>query len=188
MDRRRFLLTSVAGVLAAPLGAEAQPTGTVYRIGYLTPWPLGQVEEESFWRGLRNLGYVKGQNIIAESRTAQGDHDRVPKLAAELVAAKVHIVVAATGMAALAVKSVTSTIPIVIAASADAEAQGIVLSIRRPGSNVTGLTALTPQLGAKRFEILKQMLPHLKQTTALCARICHSIARKLATSPQPRNV
>jgi putative tryptophan/tyrosine transport system substrate-binding protein len=167
MDRRRFLLTSLAGALAAPLAAEAQQAARMYRIGYLTPVPLWTPAAEAFKQGLRDLGYVEGRNIVIEARTANRRDGDLPKLAVELVAANVDIIVAATGMAALAAKRVTSTIPIVMTGSADAVAQGIVDSLQRPGGNVTGLTALTPELGPKRLEILREAIPRARTIVVL---------------------
>jgi putative ABC transport system substrate-binding protein len=112
MDRRRFLLTSLAGVLAAPFAAEAQQAGKVYRIGFLwdTPavWPHAL---EAFRQGLRDLGWVEGQNIVIEYRWTQGRFDRLPSLVEELVRLKVDLIVAPTSIYTGAAKRVTATIP-----------------------------------------------------------------------------
>jgi len=168
MNRRAFV-TGLGAVLVAPLGAEAQQAGKVWRIGYLTPFSLRNAPPavNAFNEGLRDLGYIEGRNVVIERRSAELRHDDLPKLAAELVAAKVDIIVAATGMTALAVKRVTSTVPVVMAGSADAAAQGIVDSLQRPGGNVTGLTTLTAELAPKRLEIFREALPGLKTVAAL---------------------
>jgi putative ABC transport system substrate-binding protein len=112
---------------------------------------------------LRELGYVEGQNIVLNVRAADGRRDRLPVLAAELAATNPDLIVTATGTAALAVKRVTSTIPIVMHGSADAVEMGIVPSLARPSGNVTGLTSLGAVLAPKRLEILKQTVPSLKR-------------------------
>ncbi len=167
MDRRTFVGAMGGGLLAAPLAGEAQQAGKVHRIGYLTPFSVDGVIARSFRQGLRELGYVEGQGIVIEDRRAEQRLMDLEKAAAELVAAKVDVVVAATGVAALAAKHVTATIPIVMAASADAVIQGIVASLARPGENVTGLTVLSSELAPKRLEILKEALPRLKRAAAL---------------------
>ena len=167
MPRRTFMAALTAGLLAAPLAAQAQQPGKVYRIGYLTLFPLDDPLAESFRQGLRGLGYVEGRDLVIEGRSAQQRQSDLEKLAAELVVAKVDVLVAAQGLAALAAKHVTATIPIIMAASADAVTQGIVASLARPGGNVTGMTQLTPELAPKRLEILKEALPRLKRVTAL---------------------
>jgi putative tryptophan/tyrosine transport system substrate-binding protein len=118
MNRRTFV-TGLGAVLAAPLAAEAQQAGKVHRIGYLTPFSVDGVIARAFRQGLRELGYVEGREIVIEGRRAEHRPMDLEKAAAELVAAKVDVLVAATGVAALAAKHVTATIPIVMAASAD---------------------------------------------------------------------
>jgi len=167
MDRRAFLSALSGSFLAAPLAAEAQQAGKVYRIGYLTPFPIDSSLTQSFRQGLRELGYVEGRDVVIEGRSADQRYNDLEKLAAELVVAKVDVLVTAAGVAALAAKRVTATIPIVMAASADAVTQGIVASLARPGGNVTGLTQLSSVLTPKRLEILKETLPRLKRTAAL---------------------
>jgi ABC-type uncharacterized transport system substrate-binding protein len=138
MDRRRFLLTSLAGALAAPLAVEAPPTSKVYRIGGLgnddtPPW-------EAFRKGLRELGYVDGRNVTIEWRWSQSRTGRLPYLASELVHLKVDVIVASGTQATRAAKQATSTIPIVMAVSAYPEKIGLVESLAHPGGNVTGLS------------------------------------------------
>jgi ABC-type uncharacterized transport system substrate-binding protein len=138
MDRRRFLLTSLAGALAVPLGAAAQQKGKVYRIGYLSFAPGTGVGV--FRDGLRELGYVEGKNLVIEYRSAQPDPARLSALAAELVAASVDVIVAIYNPAIIAAKTATTTIPIVGLIVLEPVETGIVQSLARPGGNVTGLS------------------------------------------------
>jgi putative ABC transport system substrate-binding protein len=161
-------LIGLAVVMAlAPFVAEAQQAGKVYRIGYLTPFAVDGSIAQSFREGLRDIGYVDGRDVVIETRSAGQRHNELEKLAAELVASNVDVLVAATGLSALAAKRVTATIPIVIAGSADAVTQGVAASLSRPGGNVTGLTALTAELAPKRIEILKEALPRLRKAAVL---------------------
>ena len=170
---RRIGLVVLA--LVASLAVEAQPAAKAYRIGYLTPQPTDGPAAQSFRRGLRELGYVEGRDILIEARRAEQRPMDLEKAAAELVAARVDVLVAATGVAALAAKRVTATIPIVMAASADPVTQGIVASLARPGGNVTGMTSLMPELTPKRLEILKEALPLLKRTASRSRSRAHHV-------------
>jgi putative ABC transport system substrate-binding protein len=157
MDRRRFLLTSLTAV-AAPLTAEAQQAASLPRIGFIAPASLSDPRVPSFLQafrqGLRELGYVEGQNIAIEFRWAEGQYDRLPGLAAELVRLKVNVIVAAGPNAIQAAKQATETIPIVMAAVADPVATGFVASLARPGGNITGISNMMPELvGKHRSEI-----------------------------------
>jgi putative tryptophan/tyrosine transport system substrate-binding protein len=159
MDRRRFLLTSVAGAMAAPLAARAQQTGKVYRIGYLSFAP-NPATEGAFRDGLSELGYVEGKNLAIEYRWAQPDPARFSTLAAELVAAGVDVIVATFNLAIIAAKAATTTIPIVGLVVLEPVETGIVKSLARPGGNVTGLSwehGTDP--GAKKLEVFKQLVP-----------------------------
>jgi len=132
MDRRRFLSTTVAGILAAPLGAEAQDAGKVARIGRLEQGSRS-TPDEAFRQGLRELGYVEGQNIVIEYRYADEKAERLPDLAAELVNLKVNVIVSGGTLAPLAAKQATSTIPIVLAAAGDPVGTGLVTNLAKPG-------------------------------------------------------
>lgn len=165
----RILFLGLA--LLGPLAATADSAGKVYRLGYLTPRPLPDASANEFMEGMRKLGYVDGRNIVIEMRSANLKFDNLQRLAAELVERKVDVIVAATGTAALAAKRATSRVPIVVAASNDAVAMGIVGSLQRPGGNVTGVTGLSAQLAPKRLEALKELLPTLKRIAVLwCPR------------------
>ena len=163
MDRRRFLLTSLAGALAAPLAAAAQPAGRIWRIGYLS-LVSGKLEQYEPWlaafrNGLRELGYVEGENVIIEQRYAAGRIERLPSLAAELVRLRVDVLVAAPAGSAFAAKKVTSTVPIVFMGEPDPVGTGLVASLARPGGNATGLADAHADLIPKRLELLKQLVP-----------------------------
>jgi putative ABC transport system substrate-binding protein len=171
VDRRGFLLTSLAGALAGPLAAGAQPAGKVYCIGVL--WnaaanaPLSLRSVEAFEQGLRERGWVEGQNIIIERRYAEGRAQQFPDLAADLVRLKVDVIVAVAGPATRAAKQATMTIPIVATGVSDPVGQGFVASLARPGGNVTGLATLFPELAAKRLALLKEALPAVSRVAVL---------------------
>jgi ABC-type uncharacterized transport system substrate-binding protein len=167
MDRRRFLLTSLAGALAAPLGAGAQQAGRVYRIGFLGGGsPSGNAPHVAALRlGLRDHGYLEGKNVTLEFRWAEGKYDRLPALAAELIRLNVDIIVTQGTPAALAAKQATTTIPVVMTIVGNPEA--VVTSLARPGGNVTGWSFFMPELNAKRLEIVKTALPRLARLAVL---------------------
>ncbi|HEV2054419.1 MAG TPA: ABC transporter substrate-binding protein, partial [Methylomirabilota bacterium] len=168
IDRRRFLTGTGAVLLVAPVAAEAQQAAKVARIGYLA----GNVSasphlNEAFRQGLRDLGYVEGRNVVIEYRDAEGKLERLPALAAELVALKVDVIVAGGTPQALAAKQATRTLPIVFAAAADPVASGLVTSLARPGGNVTGLSQQTSELVGKCLEQLKQAVPGVTRVAVL---------------------
>ena len=157
-------------LLAAPLAAEAQQAAKVARIGYLSPnLATGPHLREAFRQGLRDLGYVEGRNLVIEYRDAEGKVERLPALAAELVALKVDVIVTEGGntVVPLAAKQATRTLPIVFATAADAVGSGLVTSLARPGGNVTGLDSLSTELVGKRLELLTQAVPGVGQVAVL---------------------
>jgi len=159
---RRAFLHALAGGVLAPLAAEAQLAGKVYRIGVLEV--VGAASNagnlSAFRQALRELGYVEEQNFVIEYRSADGRHERFLDLATELVQVKVDVIVTRGTPAALAAKQATGTIPIVMASSGDPVAEGIVASLARPGGNVTGLHIMAPpELGGKRLRLLKEAVP-----------------------------
>jgi putative tryptophan/tyrosine transport system substrate-binding protein len=170
MDRRRFLLTSLAGALVTPLAAEAQ-RGKVSRIGFLGGGsPSGYAAHVAELRlGLRDYGYVEGTNVTLEFRWAEGRQDRIPELAADFVRLKVDVIVVdACGASLNAASQATSTIPIVVTAcNDDLVATGLIASLARPGGNITGLSELTPELGAKRLQLLKEAVPKVRRVAVL---------------------
>ncbi len=159
-------------LLAAPLGrATAQPPQKVPRVGYLKGGsasdPLRQRWLEAFRQGLRELGYVEGQNIAIEPRWTEGEDDRLPALAADLVRSKVDVIVADTGAATRAAQQATRTIPIVMSLVNDPVGSGLVASLARPGGNVTGLTIMSPDLVGKQLELLKAVVPKVSRVALL---------------------
>jgi putative ABC transport system substrate-binding protein len=169
MDRRRFLLTSLAGVLAAPVAARAQAARRLPRIGFLAT-PAAEVirgRVAAFEQGLRELGYVAGKTIIIEYRYADGRFERLPDLAAELVRLKVDLLVAVGANAAHAAKNATSAIPIVIGNAADPVGTGLVTNLARPGGNITGLSDFNLGVVTKRVELLKEVVPKASRVAVL---------------------
>jgi putative tryptophan/tyrosine transport system substrate-binding protein len=168
MDRRRFLVTSLAGALAAPLATEAQQAGKVYRIGFLwdspTVWPHAL---QAFRQGLRERGWNEGHNILVEYRWAEGRFERLPAMAEELVRLKVDVIVAPTSIYTAAAKRTTATIPIVFASHADPVATGHVERLSRPGGNATGTTIIMSETMAKSVELLKATIPTLKRVAVI---------------------
>jgi putative ABC transport system substrate-binding protein len=170
ITRRRFM-TVAAGLLVAPLAAEAQQQSRkVFRIGLLGTVPLTEPGASHIWdgffEGLRQLGYVEGRNIVIEGRYSEGRSERLPTLAAELVRLKVDVIVAAGYTAAMA-KGATSTIPIVMTNHGDPVASRLVASLARPGGNVTGLSLMNPELIGKQLQLLKEAMPQLSRVAVL---------------------
>jgi putative ABC transport system substrate-binding protein len=147
--------------------AQAQQSTKLPRIGYLTG--TGSAPFPALLQGLRELGYVEGQNIAIEFRSADGKPDRRPELAAELVRLKVDIIVADGAGPSLNAKKATSTIPIVMMSSTDPIGNGLVASLARPGGNVTGLTSLSGELGGKLLDLLKEIVPRLSRVAIVSA-------------------
>jgi putative ABC transport system substrate-binding protein len=166
-----LISTLVLGLLAGPLPIEGQQAGKVPRIGFLHQGIKASMRVPGFRQGLREVGYVEGQNITVEYRFAKGRRDRLAKLAAELVGLKLNVIVAATGPPALALKRATATIPIVMVAGSDPVALGLVPSLRRPGGNITGLTLLVSELSGKRLELLKEAFPKIRRVGVLSTGI-----------------
>jgi putative ABC transport system substrate-binding protein len=169
VDRRSFLLTSLAGALAGPLACEAQAVGKVPQIGYLSAdgsTPASHLVE-AFRQGLRDLGYVEGQSITVEYRFAGGKYDRLPELAAELVHRRVDVIMAFTIPATRAAKRATTGIPIVFAQVLDPIGAGLVASLARPGANVTGVGIMVEELGGKYMQLVKEVSPGVTRVAVL---------------------
>jgi len=165
---RRDFLVAAGTLLAAPLVAEAQQAANVTRIGYLSHNLAASSHlRDAFLQGLRELGYVEGRNVVIEYRYAEGKPERLPALAAELVALKVDVIVTVSNTTALAAKQATRTVPIVFTAVANPVAAGIVTSLARPGGNLTGLASLGSELVGKRLELLKQAVPVVDRVAVL---------------------
>jgi putative tryptophan/tyrosine transport system substrate-binding protein len=166
--RREFISTLLGGAAVAwPLAAQAQQPAMPV-IGALV---IGNTDPGQFWRefrqALRDLGYVEGQNIRFEFRSAEGQVNRLPELAAELVRLKVDVIVAWFTPTALAAKQATSEIPIVMAETGDPIATGLVASLPRPGGNVTGIASVSAELAGKSVQLIRDMLPSARRVTAL---------------------
>jgi ABC-type uncharacterized transport system substrate-binding protein len=170
-SRRTFLTALAGGILAAPLVGQpqhSQPTG-VPRIGYLflQPFSASAHLRDAFRQGLRELGYVEGQNIAIDFRNAGGRPERLRDLASELVRLKVDVIVAAPEASIEAAEHATRTIPVVMAVSFDPVGRGFITSLARPGGNITGLSTVSPELTGKRLELLKELIPKLSRVAVI---------------------
>jgi putative ABC transport system substrate-binding protein len=164
-----LLVTLALGILGVPPAGDAQPAGKVYRIGYLNPHSPATSPGliDAFRQGLREHGYIEGQNITIEYRWAEERIERLPDLATELVRLKVDLIVVSTDPGALAAKKATSTIPIVFVAVTDPVGLGLVVSLGRPGGNMTGLPHIARELTPKRLELLKEAVPGATRVAVL---------------------
>jgi putative tryptophan/tyrosine transport system substrate-binding protein len=167
MTRCTLALLLALSLLAAPYTLEAQPAQKVHRIGLLSAGSPLSENVEAFQQGLRALGYAEGQNIVIEYRYAEGQTERLPALAAELVRLEVDVIVAAGAPTIRAAQHATRTIPIVMAGTADAVAQGFIASLARPGGNITGLSGLGLELHGKRLALLKETVPQSARIAVL---------------------
>jgi putative ABC transport system substrate-binding protein len=166
IDRRAFITGAIA-LSAAPLAAEAQPAGKVYRIGYVRADTPPPVDTEAFRQGLREHGYVDGANVVIEYRWADGNEEKLRSLVADLLRLKVDVIVASAPAATRVAKEATTTTPIVMVLVADPVAFGFVASLARPGGNVTGFAFLLPEVSGKRLELLKQAIPQISRVGVL---------------------
>ena len=159
--RRKILVTLGAGLFATSICSRAQSQTKVWRIGFLGPNSAASNSDrmDALRAALRELGYVDGRNLVIESRWADGEFDRLPKLAAELVRLKVDVILTAGTPAIRAAKNATATIPIVMVTSGDPVSFGFVASLSRPGGNITGSSNFSPELSAKRIELMKEAFP-----------------------------
>ena len=162
-----FIIT--LGILLGSLAAQAQQTGNVYRIGFLgnSTAALEANLVGPFREGLRDLGYVEGRNVLIEYRWAEGKYDRFPAIIGELLALKVAVIVTAGTPATLAVKKATTSVPLVMTAVGDPVGTGIVPSLSHPGGNITGLTAISTEMDAKRLELLREVVPSVSYIALL---------------------
>jgi putative ABC transport system substrate-binding protein len=179
----KIIRFALAALLFGPhVPADAQQPTKIPRIGYLSPVSASRdsTRREGFLRGLREHGYIAGQNLVIQYRFADGKLDRQNDLAAELVRLNVDLLLAGGGTpTARAAKNATHAIPIVMTNAADPVADGLITSLARPGGNVTGLTALTPDLSAKRFELLKETVPNVSRVAAIWNPAVHERATDL---------
>jgi putative ABC transport system substrate-binding protein len=169
MKKKITVLNLCAMLFALSFSAHAQQPTRVPRIGILPPGPISERMHlwEAFRQGLRELGYVEGQNIILIFPSGEVKPERFPHLAAELVTFKVDVIVAATTAAARAAKEATKTIPIVMPTTIDPVESGLVGSLARPGGNITGLSSIAPDLSGKRLELLKTVVPGISRIAVL---------------------
>jgi ABC-type uncharacterized transport system substrate-binding protein len=166
--RAALTVVLALGLLVVPLAAEAQLAAKIARIGYLAlNLAAAPHLPKAFRQGLRDLGYVEGRNVVIEYRDAEGKFERLPTLAAELVALKVDVIVVPSTPAALAAKQATRTLPIVFFQAGDPVMSGLITSLARPGGNVTGLSILAPELVGKCLELLKQVAPGVSRVAVL---------------------
>ena len=169
MNRRKLLIALGAGALGAPFASFAQQQVKVRRIGFLGAISASGYasQVEGFRSGLRDFGYVEGKNLVVEYRWAEGQYERLPELVAELIRSKVEVIVTHGTPGTRAAKQATTTIPIVMATVADPVATGIVVSFARPGGNITGSTFSSPELNAKRLDLLKEVMPQITQAAII---------------------
>ncbi len=199
MRLKSAALIVTLAIFWGPLAADAQPAGKVWRIGWLIPGDPARLPHlEGFRQGLRDLGYVEGQNLVIDLRAAEGRYERLPRLAAELVSLKPDVVVAWNSPGAAAAKDATRTIPIVIVAVGDPVGTGLVGSLARPGGNITGVSLLNTELTAKGLQLLKEALPKVSRVaflwnslnpqSALILKETQSAAAALGVTLQPLDV
>jgi putative ABC transport system substrate-binding protein len=169
LERRTLLRVIVGGLVTAPLAAHAQPPGKVHLIGMLDVLPVtsNTTNLAAFRQGLRELGYVEGQNVVIEYRSADGQAERFPGLVGELLRLRVDVIVTRGTPAALAAKHATGAIPIVMASSGDPLRTGIATSLAHPGGNVTGLSAFATEVQRKQLDVLRELVPHLTSVAFL---------------------
>jgi ABC-type uncharacterized transport system substrate-binding protein len=169
MRRREFILAVGGAAAAWPLAARAQQPDKIQRVGFLgnSTAALEANLVGPFRDGLRDLGYQEGQNIVIEYRWAEGKYERFPALIAELLAAKVDVIVTAGTPASLAVKKATSSVPLVMIAVGEPVATGLVASLARPGGNITGVTSISPEIEGKRLELLREVVPGVSHIAVL---------------------
>jgi putative ABC transport system substrate-binding protein len=155
--------------LGAPLAAIAQQKDKVWRVGFLGASSASRTTTliDALRAGLREQGYVEGLNMVIEFRWADGEYERLPRLASELVELKVDLIVAQATAGARAAKEATSTVPIIMPSITDPVANGLVTNLARPGENITGMTYFAPELAAKQLELLKEVAPRIKRAGAL---------------------
>jgi len=162
-----LILSLALGIVAAPLAGGAQPRAKPFRIGLLTTASAIPHLVDAFREGLRELGYVEGENIALERRSAEGRFDRLPDLAAEFLRLDVDVLVTGGTPATQAAHRATTTIPVVMVGVADPVRSGFVASLARPGGNITGLTSITPELARKRLQLLSEVVPGVSRVVIL---------------------
>ena len=176
MKRRTLIRGMGSALLTQPIIGSAQPVGRVYRIGYIGNTATNTPEDDRVWaafvQALRERGYVEGSNLLLEQRFLEGQTQRAAGIAAELVRLRVDVIMVLNNAGALAAKEATATIPIVMTGISDPVALGLVVSLARPGGNVTGMTAFTDDLFPKRLELLKAAAPKVTRVVAIRCLDC----------------
>jgi putative ABC transport system substrate-binding protein len=167
VTRRAFIGTLTGGLLATPLVAHGQQRAKVAKVGVLFGRPPTARHTQAFEQGLRDLGWIQGQNLTLEYRFAEGVLDRLPRLAAELVSLKVDLLVAVAAPETAAARQATNTVPIVFIVHGDPVASGDVATLARPGGNVTGLGQMAPEMSTKQLQILQQVVPRVARVAVL---------------------
>jgi ABC-type uncharacterized transport system substrate-binding protein len=173
MPRRAAGLILVLGLLAAPLATEAQQPGKLYRVGWIGPTPVAELISgsnprfNSFRREMGQRGYVEGQNLVLELRSVEASLERVSDVVAELIHLNVNVIVAVSSTAVQGAQRATSKTPIVMFGVGDPVTSGFVTSLARPGGNITGLSQLSPELGGKRLELLREIAPAVSRVAVL---------------------
>jgi len=171
-NRRKLVILLGAGALAAPLATLSQQQGKIWRVGFLAyatrpPSLSDSTHHGALQRGMRELGYVEGKNLVIEWRFADRKTERLPTLAAELVQQKVDVIVTSGRFATRAAQKATATIPIVMVSVGDPVGSGLIKSLARPGGNITGLSSMTDDIGSKRLQMLLDMVPKLSRVAVL---------------------
>jgi putative ABC transport system substrate-binding protein len=168
-NKKVFVLALCPWLFALSVSVHAQQPGKIPRIGLQTDAPVSAVAAriEGFRQGLRELGYIEGKNIIIEWRSAEGKPERRSEIAAELVSLKPDVIVSSGPTVTRVLREATSTIPIVMAQDTDPVGSGFVASLARPGGNITGLSALAPEMSGKQLELLKQIMPKLSRVAII---------------------
>ena len=169
-NRRKIIFALGAGTLAAPFGSFAQQ-GKIWRVGFLASRHVDFVDSDYYYgpfrQGMRKLGYVEGKNVVIEWRSAEGNYERLPGLATELVNLKVDVIVTSGAPAISAAQKATTTIPIVMGNTGDPIGSGFVKSLARPAGNITGLSNMTGDVNPKQLEMLLEMVPKLSRVAVL---------------------
>jgi putative tryptophan/tyrosine transport system substrate-binding protein len=185
-NRRKLIIALGANVLTAPFGSFAQQQGKAWRVGFLSPT---SANTNAFLKRMRELGYVEGKNLVIEWRFADGNLERLPGLAADLVQLKVDVIVVQSSPAISAAQKATTTIPIVMTSSGDPVRSGFVKSLARPGGNITGLSIMSGDTGAKLLELLRSVVPKLSRVAILTpSAIYGAISQSIQATAQKAGV
>ena len=192
MNRRDAVVALVAlGAAAGSRVSLAQAQGKIWRVGILSPTSasLSSSNTNAFLKGMRELGYIEGRNLIVEGRFADGKLERLPGLAAELVQLKVDVIVVQSSPAISAAQKATTTIPIVMTSAGDPVRSGFVKSLARPGGNITGLSIMSGDTGAKLLELLRSVVPKLSRVAVLTPSATHgAISQSVQATAQKAGV